>query len=254
MDRLAGKVAIVTGGGWGIARGCCRLFAAEGAAVAVADIDAERAENVAREIAREGGRAVAVTTDVNSRAQVEALVAATVAQFGPPDVLVNCAQGGGRGKGLRPLETLVDEDFLEAFQGGPLATIYGMQAVFPHMKERGGSIVNFVSQVGILGDPGMSAYGISKEAIRGLTRHAAREWGSYDITVNAVAPTALGEQTIRFGEEHPERYARYLSDIPLGRYGDPDADIAPGVLALVTDLRYMTGATVVLGGGRTVLR
>lgn len=219
----------------------------------VAEIDADRCHAVADEINASGGRALAMVCDVNSRAQIDATVAATVEAFGPPDVLVNCAQGGGRGQGSRALETLTDEDFRIAFQGGPIATFYGMSAVFPYMRERGGSIVNFVSQVGILGDIGMAAYGTAKEGIRGLTRHAAREWGQYGITVNAVAPTALGEQNIRFGEMYPERYARILEDIPLRRFGDPDTDIAPGVLSLVTDMKYLTGSTVVLGGGRTML-
>src|SRR4051794_25872556 len=108
MGRLTGKGAIVTGGGWGVGRGWAALFAAEGAAVTVADIDRQRAADVVETIDRGGESALAVECDVNQRAQIDAMVAATVEAFGPPDILVNCAQGGGRGTGLRALETLVD--------------------------------------------------------------------------------------------------------------------------------------------------
>jgi len=251
--RLTGKVAIVTGGGAGIGEGTSRIFAAEGAAVAVAGRTLSKVERVVQEIGAAGGRALAIECDVNLRDQVDAAVGATVAAFGPPDILINNAQGGGQGGGTE-LEDATDEAFEVAFRGGVLSSLYGMQAVFPYMRERGGAIVNMASSTGIMGDPGFSAYGTAKEAIRGLTKHAAREWGTYGITVNVVAPAALGEGAQKFKDDAPRRWEAIVKQIPLGYMGDPAEDIGRGLLALVTDLRYLTGATLALDGGRCILR
>jgi NAD(P)-dependent dehydrogenase (short-subunit alcohol dehydrogenase family) len=253
MNRLDGKVAIVTGAGAGIGRGTARVLAAEGAAVTVAGRTLSKCEAVAAEIESAGGRALAVACDVNERAQVDAVVEQTVSTFGPPDILVNNAQGGGMG-GDHALDSVGDDVFLAAFRGGVLSSVYGMQAVFPHMRARGGSIVNMASSTGIMGDPGFAPYGTAKEGIRGLTKHAAREWGRYDIKVNVVAPAALGEGAARFRDEAPKRWEAILKQIPLGRMGDPEDDIGRGILALVTDLQYLTGATLALDGGRCILR
>lgn len=191
MARLEGKVAIVTGAGAGIGRGTALVLASEGASVTVAGRTLSKCERVADEIERVGGRALALECDVNHRDQIDDMVHRTVESFGPPDILVNNAQGGGLGGGHR-LETVSDDVFLDAFRGGVLSSLYAMQAVFPYMMERTGNIVNMASSTGIMGDPGFGPYGTAKEAIRGLTKHAAREWGRYGIRVNVVAPAALG--------------------------------------------------------------
>jgi NAD(P)-dependent dehydrogenase (short-subunit alcohol dehydrogenase family) len=229
------------------------VLAAEGAAVTVAGRTLSKCEAVAAEIESAGGRALAVACDVNERAQVDAVVEQTVSTFGPPDILVNNAQGGGMG-GDHALDSVGDDVFLAAFRGGVLSSLFGMQAVFPHMRARGGNIVNMASSTGIMGDPGFAPYGTAKEGIRGLTKHAAREWGRYDIKVNVVAPAALGEGAARFRDEAPKRWEAILKQIPLGRMGDPEDDIGRGILALVTDLQYLTGATLALDGGRCILR
>jgi 2-hydroxycyclohexanecarboxyl-CoA dehydrogenase len=253
VGRLAGKVAIVTGAGQGIGRGIARRLAAEGASVVLGGRTHEKVARVAEEIEEAGGSALAVKCDVNVRAQVDELVRNGVDAFGPPDILVNNAQGGGAGGG-RPLDSVTDDQLYAAFQGGPVATLYGMQACLPFMRERGGTIVNMGSSTGVMGDPGFSPYGIAKEAIRGLTKHAAREWGRYGITVNVLCPAAASEGAERFAREAPRRWEAILRQIPLGYMGDPDDDIAPVVVALATDLRYLTGATLMLDGGRCLLR
>jgi NAD(P)-dependent dehydrogenase (short-subunit alcohol dehydrogenase family) len=110
------------------------------------------------------------------------------------------------------------------------------------------------SSTGIMGDPGFAPYGTSKEGIRGLTKHAAREWGRYGIRVNVVAPAALGDGAAQFRDEAPKRWEAIIKQIPLGYMGDPTDDIGRGILALVTDLQYLTGATIALDGGRCILR
>jgi len=252
MARLSGKVAVVTGAGQGIGRGIARCLAAEGAAVVLAGRTVAKVAEVAAEIEAKGGAALALACDVNLRAQVDDVIAATVARFGPPDVLVNNAQGGGQGTGS--LAAATDEQFLAAFRGGALSTLYGMQACLPHMRDRGGTIVNMGSSTGVLGDPGFAPYGTAKEAVRALTKHAAREWGRYGITVNVICPAARSESAKAFEDKHPERWRAVLREIPLGRMGEPDDDIGPSVVALATDLHYLTGATLMLDGGRCILR
>jgi 2-hydroxycyclohexanecarboxyl-CoA dehydrogenase len=253
MGRLDNTVAIVTGGGAGIGRGICEVFAEEGARVVVAGRTKSKLDQVVASIEAAGGSAMALACDVNCRDQVEVVVAETISAFGRLDIMVNNAQGGGNGV-AGPLESLSEEVFTHAYRGGVLATLYGMQAAFPHMVERGGSMVNMASSTGIMGDPGFAPYGTAKEAIRGLTKHAAREWGRHGIRVNVVAPAALGEGAARFRDEAPRRWEAIIKQIPLGYMGDPKEDIGRGVLALVTDMRYLTGATLTLDGGRCILR
>jgi NAD(P)-dependent dehydrogenase (short-subunit alcohol dehydrogenase family) len=253
MGRLDGKVAVVTGGGAGVGRGIAITFGAESAAVVVAGKTLSKCENVAGEIEKVGGQALALECDVTDRSQVEAAIDATVTAFGPPDILVNNAQGGTQSPA--PLATVTEERFYDLWRGGLLSTVFGMQAVYPHMKaNQGGSIVNLVSLLGIHGDPGFSAYGSTKEAIRGLTRHAAREWASDGIRVNAIAPLAYNQHMID-QRVNPSPYLQQLIEqIPLKYYGDAEEDIGPAVLAMVTDMRYMTGATLSLTGGLCILR
>jgi NAD(P)-dependent dehydrogenase (short-subunit alcohol dehydrogenase family) len=120
------------------------------------------------------------------------------------------------------------------------------------MAERGGGcIVNFGSSTAITGDPTFGAYVMTKEAIRGLSRVAAREWGRDNIRINVICPAALTESAAEFRDAHPDAFARMLTTVPLGRIGDEEEDIAHAVAALAgDDLRYLTGATLMLDGGR----
>lgn len=251
--RLNDQVAIVTGSGQGIGRAVGRVLAREGAAVLLASRTLSRVERAAAEITAAGGRARAVQCDVLRPDSIAAAVAACLETFGPPDILVNNAQGGHTSGGIAledSAHTLVEE----SLQGGLFATLHAMRACFPHMRERGGTIVNFGSSTGVGGDPGFAAYGLNKEAIHGLTKHAAREWGRYGITVNTICPAALTENLRARFAEHPRWEQAIVKAVPLGRLGDPERDIAPAVVALATDLRYLTGATLMLDGGRVLLR
>lgn len=254
MSRLTGQVAIVTGAGQGIGRGIAIALAAEGAAVVAASRTHSRVAEVVEKITAAGGTAIAIGCDVSDIGALRNVVEQTVAEYGPPTILVNNAQSGVSAGVPIPLETTSAEMLQSAMDGGLFPTFHAMQMCLPHMKKTGGTIVNMASSTGVDGDPGFSAYGTNKEAIRGLTKHAAKEWGQFGITVNVLCPAALTENVAEYAEQHPRWFDGVLKKVPLGRLGDSLTDIAPVIVSLATDLRYVTGATLMVDGGRCLLR
>lgn len=215
----------------------------------VAEINRETGATVAKEIEEElGGTARFVFTDVLDEDQVRAMVDATVDAFGRVDVLVNNAYVVG---GMARLEHKPADDLLLAYRGGPLHTLWAMQAVFPYMRAHGGGrIINFVSLNGINAHMYSADYNAAKEAIRALTRTAAREWARHDILVNAIAPAAASPAYVAFAEAAPENAAELLKQNPMGRMGDPELDIGGVALFLASDdSRYVTGNTIFADGG-----
>lgn len=245
--RLAGQVALVTGAGQGIGRGTALALAKEGAAVALAGRTLSKCVAVAEEIQALGEVALPLRCDVSVRGDVDDAVAATVAELGGIDILVNNAQSSVQ----RLLAETTDADVALAWNSGALATLYAMQACLPHMRQRGGgAIVNFGSTTAIEGDVAFGAYAMAKEAIRGLSRVAAREWGRYGIRVNVIVPIAMSPAAEQFRTEYPERFEKQAAKVPLGRMGDPETDIGRAVVALAGgDLTYMTAQTLMLTGG-----
>ncbi len=251
--RLDAKVAIVTGAGQGVGRGIARAVAQDGAAVAVVDRNPETAASTAQELVELGVRSIAIECDVSRRDQVDVAVARTASELGGVDVLVNCAQGVPRGLASFRDHTEADMDL--CYRTGPLGTFFFMQACFPHLKERAGTVVNVGSAAGLEGRAGFTAYAAAKEAIRALTRVAAHEWGPHQIRVNAISPAALSPATQAYATNNPDRFQQSLAAIPLGRIGDCEADIGRAVAALVSaDMRYVTGMTLMVDGGQYVLR
>jgi 2-hydroxycyclohexanecarboxyl-CoA dehydrogenase len=248
--QLEGKTAIVTGAGQGIGRAIALVLAERGANIVINGRTKAKLDSVVAELEAVGAKTVSIVGDVAKREDVDATVAAAVEAFGTVDILVNNAQAT-HPAGLR-LAQLDDEVFDMVFESGAMGTLYSMQACYPVMKEHGGGcIVNMGSSTGITGDIGFGAYVMTKEAIRGLSRVAAREWGRDNIRVNVICPAALSPGAIEFRESHREAFDRMLKTVPLGRMGDEFTDIGWAVAALVSDdFQYLTGATLMLDGGR----
>ena len=244
---LEGKTAIVTGAGQGIGRGVARMFAEEGARVAVVDIDAARADGVAAEIVAAGHQGISVHCDVGKREQVQRAVREAIAAFGTVDVLVNTAIAGAPRVPL--LET--SEELMEVmFRTGTLATLMFTQECHPHMKGKDSAIVNFASGGAISGDIGYAAYAPAKEGVRVLTKVAARELGPDGIRVNAVCPAAKTRLMQDWIDENPDVAEATRLTMPLQRFGDPDLDIPLAVVFLASDYaRFVTGHTLMVDGG-----
>jgi NAD(P)-dependent dehydrogenase (short-subunit alcohol dehydrogenase family) len=255
MPDIQDEVAIVTGAGRGIGRGIAIAYGRARAKVVVASRTQATVDKVVDEITQEGGKAFGVTCDVGQRDQVFRMVAQAVDAFGRIDILVNNAQTFGKpGKatsdGRQPLETFDEDEWELIYRTGVLSTLWGMKAVFPHMKNHGGKIINFGSLAGQVGTEGFAAYGAAKEGIRSLSRTAAREWGKYKINVNVINPAVRSDALIELEHNYPEMMARVRQSIPLGRFGDPIKDA--GSLAVFlgsSDSDYITGMTIMLDGG-----
>jgi 3alpha(or 20beta)-hydroxysteroid dehydrogenase len=249
MASLAGKVAIVTGGGAGIGRGIARGFSAFGARVAILELLPERARAVAAEIQAAGGTALALPTDVRDGQAVESAVAATCERFGGVDVLVNNA-GIDLAKRFE-LTTLEDWERVVAIN--QTGVFLGMRTVARAMiaANRGGSIINISSVAGMEGVKGRAAYGSTKWAVRGMTKTGAIEWGDRGIRVNSIHPGII-ETPMTAGLRaftDADVRARTERTIPLGRVGQP-IDIAYMALFLASDeSAYCSGQEFVVDGG-----
>ena len=243
-SRLAGRSAVVTGSADGIGRGVARRFAQEGASVVVADLDEVSGRATAETIVSEGGRARFVAVDVTSKDSLLALMDAA----GPVDILVNNAW---RGNGMARVENKTDDQFDTALRLGLYASQWTMQAALPHMKQQGwGRVINMASLNGVNAHMGSADYNVSKEALRALTRTAAREWAAYGICCNIVCPAALSESARRIMAQQPGMIERISAANPMGRMGDPERDIGGVCVFLASDdAAYLTGNTLFVDGG-----
>lgn len=245
---LGGKVAIVTGAGQGIGRGVALRLAEQGARVVISDINADTAGETVSLIQSRGGDAVAIGCDIAHSASIEALVNGVVGRFGSLHILINNAYLGNL---PGPLETKPVADFARALQGSFYAPLAAMQCAFPHMKaQRYGRVINMCSLNGVNAHMYTADYNVSKEALRCLTRSAAREWAAHGITVNAICPGARTPAYERFAAASPENAALLLKQNPMGRMGEPEQDIGSVVSFMCSEgAGYMTGNTVFLDGG-----
>jgi len=249
--RLNGKVAIVTGGGQGVGLGIAQVFAREGAKLLITGRTPDKLEKAAAELRAMGGEAAWIAGTAGLRADAEAAVAKAVDLFGGLDILVNNAQTSKPGT---LFEDTDDALFAMTIESGLYGTFQHMQAAMPHMKARGGSIINFGSYEGIHGGVGFAAYAATKEAIRGLSRTAARELGQYKIRVNVICPAALSPIAEQWVKDFPEEAEKVMKLVALGYLGDCAEDIGPAALFLASeDSRYITGQTINVDGGQMML-
>ncbi len=249
--RLEGKVAIVTGGGQGIGEAIAIAYAREGAKVVVTGRTLSKLEAVVEKIKAAGGTALPLDALAGDLDQSKKTVDLALSTWGRVDVLVNNAHTFTDYMLIEDprLEENCKIDFQSAFFG----SLQLMQLCFPHMqKQGGGSIINMGSSYGIRCEPGFLAYAASKEAIRALTKTAAREWGKHKIRVNTILPSALSPKAIWYLEES-KTYDLELSKVAMGKFGAPE-DIAPTAIFLASDdSDFVTGQTIGAEGGATML-
>jgi meso-butanediol dehydrogenase / (S,S)-butanediol dehydrogenase / diacetyl reductase len=246
--RLAGHVALITGGGSGIGRAIALLFAREGASVVVADLVADRATETAALIAAAGGRATGVAADVSKAEQAAAMVAVAVEAFGRVDILVNNA-------GLSVGDTVLDFDEAawDLNLDVVLKSVYlCSRAVLPGMIERGhGNILNIASVNGMLA-VGEAAYSAAKAGMINLTANLAIHFGDKGVRVNCIAPGTI--RTPIWGprvERDPEIFAKVARWYPLGRVGEPEDVARAAVFLCCDDASWITGVTLPVDGGLT---
>ncbi|MFH5924454.1 glucose 1-dehydrogenase [Roseomonas xinghualingensis] len=245
--RLQGKVALVTGAASGFGEGIAREYAAQGAKVAVADLNLEGARRVAGEI---GG--LALGGDVSRAADVSAMVEQTVSAFGGLDMVVNNAGWTYRNQ---PSLDVPEEDFDRVFAINVKSIFLMAKAAHPALLARGGgSFITISSTAGIRPRPGLTWYNGTKGAVNVFTQSLAQEWAVQNIRVNAVCPVmgVTGLTSAFMGvEDTPENRQRFLATIPIGRLSTP-ADIANACVWLAEDSSsFITGVLLPVDGGRT---
>ena len=247
--RLAGKVALISGGARGMGAVEARLFAKEGARVVLGDVLDGEGKTVQDDIKAAGGTATFVTLDVTREADWERAVATAEHLYGRLDVVVNNAGIGG---GNRVEDTTL-EQWERTMAVNATGVFLGTRAAIPALRRAGGgSIVNISSQLGLVGtDNSSPQYQASKGAVRLLTKATAIQYAKEGIRANSVHPGPIVTAMTERRRADPEQYRLTLSRIPLGRYGQPE-DVALGVLYLASDeSSFVTGSELVIDGGWT---
>ena len=246
--RLTGKTAIVTGGASGFGAGIVRKFAAEGARVLVVDINADGAAAMAGEV---GNGALSIACNVADGASVAEMAVFAIKEFGQVDILVNNA---GITHLPKPMEDVTEDEFDRVFAVNCKSVYLTARALVPHMKAKGGAILNVASTAGLSPRPRLNWYNASKGWMITATKTMAVELAPSKLRVNALCPVA-GETPLLasfMGEDTPEMRTKFLSTIPLGRFSTPE-DMGNAACFLCSDEASMiTGVAMEVDGGRCI--
>ena len=249
---LHNYVAIITGAGQGIGQGIALALAKKGVRVVAVGRTLEKCQTTCDAIcAQTGLDCMALACDVSQLDSLESVVEKTIARFGRIDILVNNAVATSIG----PLLKQDLQQVQMAFQTGPMASLKLMQLCHPHLKVRGGSIINMASSAAKRWD--MSNYGVyaaEKDAIRALTRAAASEWGADNIRANNILPHAKSPALEKWIKYQPVEAEQFVKSIPLGRIGDCEKDIGDFVALLCCpESSYISGQSIALDGGQAYM-
>ena len=246
MTRLDNKIAIVTGGARGIGSGIVRAYVKENAKVVIADISEEKGRTLSTELNKQGYETLFIKTDLSNKESLKSCVDQTIQTYGQIDILINNAHASRMNNFL----DITEEDLDLSFNTGFYATFYLCQMVIPHLKETQGTIINFGSGAAVKGDKNQGSYVVAKEAIRGITRVIANEFGEFGINANVISPIAYSEGVDQWRKDNPEYYNQVIQGIPLQKFGDVEKDIGPVAVFLGSkDAQYITGQTVMVDGG-----
>ncbi len=246
MGKLDGQVALISGGARGQGEAQARLFAREGAAVAIGDVLEEDGNRVAESIIDSGGQAMFHKLDVSDQSNWAKIVDATTQQFGKLNIQINNA--GILRFGL--IETSSLQEYLEVIEINQVGVWLGMRAAIKPMRDAGGGcIVNTSSTAGYEGYPGLGAYVSSKFAVRGMTKVAALELAQYNIRVNSVHPGPIDTPMVRDPRVGGSPEGEMSIDAPIARAGRPD-EVAKMMLFIAADATYSTGAEFQIDGGQ----
>ncbi|MBF6620410.1 MAG: SDR family oxidoreductase [Patulibacter sp.] len=256
MSQIEGQRIIITGGASGMGEAAARRFVREGAHVAVLDVQDDRGAAIVAAANAEGpGRAVYQRCDVRSRDGVQTAFASAVEDLGGLDAHLQCA-GVDR---IKPAAEMTEDEWDFVVDINLKGTFLTNQAAFPHLRENGGRVINFASSAGLIMFPGHGHYVASKAGVIAWSRSLAREWGEHGITVNSFLPFAetpmIDELREALGEDGAAGFDEHAAAVPLGRIGDPETDIVPVLLFLLSDAsRYITGQIMAVDGGNVPVR
>lgn len=252
MKRLAGRIAVVTGGARGIGRAICDAYAEEGAKVAVSDLLEGHAKDAAEAL---GGQGMAVTMDVTNIGSIAKGMASVEEAWGGIDILVNNAGIFN----MASIDKVTVEDYRRQYDVNVGGTLFAIQSVVPLMRKRGGGvIVNFASQAGRRGEPNIAVYCSTKAAVISITQSLALELARDNIRVNAVAPGVIDTpmwdvvdaQFAEYENKPRGQKKREVGEaVPLGRMGDPSDVAEPCVFLASDESRYITAQTLNVDGG-----
>lgn len=250
MGKLQDKVVIITGGAGGIGSGMAMAMVKEGAIVTIVDLNEETGRETEKELQLHSPKSMFLQANLLDHDNLGQIITTVVEKYGKLDVLVNNAHASKQ----KLIEDTIQEDLDLSFGTGFYPTFYLMQAALPYLKETKGNVINFASGAGLAGHTTQGAYAAAKEAIRGISRVAANEWGKFGINVNLISPIANSPGVEAWAKAQPEYYEAVRSKIPLGRFGDVENDIGRVAVFLASsDSQYITGQTIMVDGGSIML-